>query len=410
MNGDRRHSSVPKSEDQASRSEEHRVKNRDYNVALAYLRTLVIVLVVVHHTAVAYFLPAVPPPASSLAQNLHSIRGISPVIDVVHSKILFFIVFFNDRFFMPLLFFLSGLFVWKSLQRKGRLVFFRDRSIRLGIPFLVMVVLAPFTYYTTYLQAGGNSGTSGFWQQWVSLGNWPTGPAWFLWLLLAFDIFIVILSLLVPNASNFIRKIPSGAVNRPATLFWLFVIVSAVSYFPMVAIYDPNFAWWYWGPFSFQLSRIFLYLVYFMIGVIIGAYGIQRTLLVPNSTLSRRWIMWAIITIVLFLANIVVTFSQTNKAVIAVAFLLFCAAAGFAFLSIFLKFAGNGKRILDSLFHNSYGIYVIHYFIVNWLLYAMLKAPLPAVAKGSIVFACSLAFCWGTITIIRRIPLVARVI
>lgn len=133
--------SAPKSYEQTSRSEESHVKNRNYNVALAYLRAFIIVLVLVHHTAVAYFLPTVPPPASSLAQNLHSIRGISPVIDVVHSKILSFIVFFNDRFFMPLLLLLSGLFIWGSLQRKGKLIFFRDRLLRLSLPFLVMVSL-----------------------------------------------------------------------------------------------------------------------------------------------------------------------------------------------------------------------------------------------------------------------------
>ena len=410
MNGEKKQSSAPQSNDQASRSKEPHVVSSEYNVALAYLRAFIIVLVVVHHTAVAYFLPAFPPPASSLAKNLHSIRGISPVIDVQHSSLLFFIVFFNDRFFMPLLFFLSGLFVWGSLQRKGRLIFFRDRLIRLGLPFLVMVILAPLTYYTTYLQAGGNSGTSGFWQQWISIGNWPTGPAWFLWLLLAFDIFTVLLSALVPSASHFLKKIPSGAVTRPATLFWLLIILSAASYFPMATIYDPNFSWWYWGPFSFQLSRVFLYLVYFLIGVILGAYGIQRTLFVANSALARRWIIWAVVATAAFMANIVTTFTRANQILIAISFLLFCAAACFAFLSIFLKFARNQNRILDSLFRNSYGIYVIHYLVVNWLLYAILTAQLPAIAKGSIVFVCSLSLCWGTISVIRRIPVVARII
>jgi surface polysaccharide O-acyltransferase-like enzyme len=178
----------------------------------------------------------------------------------------------------------------------------------------------------------------------------------------------------------------------------------------MATIYDPNFAWWYWGPFGFQLSRVFLYLAYFLIGVVFGAHGIQRTLLVPNSTLARRWVMWVVVTLVAFLANIITTFAHPNQTLIAVSFLLFCAAACFAFLSIFLKFARNRSRILDSLFRNSYGIYVIHYVAVNWLLYAMLTAPLPAIAKGSIVFVCSLALCWGTISIIRRIPGVARVI
>jgi peptidoglycan/LPS O-acetylase OafA/YrhL len=410
MHGDKTHPSAPLSNEQTSGSEERQVPRSEYNAAFAYLRAFIIVLVVIHHTAVAYFLPAAPPPASSLAENLHSIRGISPVIDVQHSKLFFFVAFFNDRFFMPLMFFLSGLFVWGSLQRKGKLIFFRDRLVRLGLPFVAMVILAPLTYYTTYLQSGGNSGPSGFWQQWFSLGNWPTGPAWFIWLLLAFDTFTVLLSALVPSGGDFLRKIPSAAVGRPATFFWLLVIVSAASYIPMATIYDPNFSWWYWGPFSFQLSRVFLYLVYFLIGVVLGAYGIQRTLLVPESSLARRWVMWAGVTLAAFLANLVATFTRADQTLIALSFLLFCPAACLAFLSIFLRFAMNRRRILDSLFRNSYGIYVIHYVVVNWLLYAMLKAPLPAIAKGAIVFVCSLAFCWGTMSIIRRIPGVARVI
>jgi peptidoglycan/LPS O-acetylase OafA/YrhL len=410
MNGDMPQPSVPLLNQQAPGPEESHTAKNEYNAAFAYLRAFIIVLVIIHHTAVAYFLPAAPPPASSLAENLHSIRAISPVIDVQHSKLFFLVAFFNDRFFMPLMFFLSGLFVWGSLQRKGRLIFFRDRIVRLGLPFIAMVILAPLTYYTTYLQSGANTGASGFWHQWFSLSNWPTGPAWFIWLLLAFDILAILLSALVPSAGDYLKKMPAGAVRRPATFFWLMVIVSTASYIPMASICDPNLAWWYWGPFSFQLSRVFLYLVYFLIGIILGAYGLERTLLAAESTLARRWVMWVVIALAAFLANIVATFSRANQTLIAVSFLLFCAAACFAFLSIFLKFAGNRNRILDSLFRNSYGIYVIHYVVVNWLLYAMLTVPLPAVAKGSIVFLCALAFCWGSISLIRRIPGVARVI
>ena len=410
MNGYKTLPSVRLSHEHASGSGERRVATSEYNTSLAYLRAFIIVLVVVHHTAVAYFLPAAPPPASSLAGNLHSIRGVSAVIDVQHSMLFFFIVYFNDRFFMPLMFFLSGLFVWGSLQRKGGWIFFRDRLVRLGLPFLVMSILAPLTYYTTYLQAGGNSGPVGFWQQWFSLGNWPTGPAWFIWLLLAFDIITTLISVLIPSGTDFLEKILSGATRRAATLFWVLVITSAASYIPMAIIYDPDFSWWYWGPFSFQLSRVFLYLVYFLMGVILGAYGIQRTLLVPGSALARRWVMWAVLALAASTANIAAAFAHANRIVTAASFLLFCAAACFAFLSIFLKFAETRNPILDSLFRNSYGIYVIHYVVVNWLLYAMLAAPLPAIAKGSIVFVCSLGFCWGTISLVRRIPGVARVI
>jgi surface polysaccharide O-acyltransferase-like enzyme len=408
MKGDEKQPSAPLSSEHAGGSEDCHVASSEYHAAFAYLRAFIIVLVIIHHTAVAYFLPTAPPPASSLAENLHSIRAVSPVIDVQHSKLFFFVVFFNDRFFMPLMFLLSGLFLWGSLHRKGKLVFFRDRLVRLGLPFVVMVLLAPLTYYTTYLQPSGSSSPFGFWKQWFSLGNWPTGPAWFIWLLLAFDIFAIFLSALLPSGSDFLKKIPP--VRRPAVFFWLLVILSAASYMPMATIYDPNFSWWYWGPFSFQLSRVFLYLLYFLIGVILGAYGIQRTLLVPQSALARRWVVWVVVTVAAFLGNIVATFARANQTLIAVSFLLFCASACFAFLSIFLKFFGKRNRMLDSLFRNSYGIYVIHYVVVNWLLFAMLTAPLPAIAKGPIVFLCSLMFCWGTISVIRRIPGVARVI
>ncbi|MGO9018178.1 MAG: acyltransferase family protein [Syntrophobacteraceae bacterium] len=410
MNGAMTPSSAPLSIGQVSRSEGHYVAGGGYNVTFGYLRAFIIVLVIVHHSVIAYLFSVAPSPASSLAEHLHSLRAISPIIDVAHSRVFFFVVFFNDRFFMSLMFFLSGLFVWKSLQRKGRLLFFRDRLIRLGLPFVVMVVLAPLTYYTTYLYNGGDSSPSGFWQQWMSLSHWPTGPAWFIWLLLAFDTIVILLSALIPSRSSLLDKMPSAIVHRPTAFFLLLVIVSAGSYIPMASTYDPGFAWWYWGPFSFQISRVFLYLVYFLFGVILGAYGIQRTLLVPNSRLARRWFIWALVAMVAFVANIATTLAGASRTLNAITFLLVCAATSIAFLAIFLRFAVRRNRILDSLYLNSYGIYVIHYVVVSWLLYAILNARLPAIAKASIVFACALMFCWGTISLIRRIPGVARII
>jgi peptidoglycan/LPS O-acetylase OafA/YrhL len=410
MNGAGAPTSVPRGRGQASRSEELHVAGNEPNIPLGYLRAIIIVLVLVHHTAVAYLLPVAPPPASSLVEYLHSIRAISPVIDVVHSRLFFFVIFFNDRFFMPLMFFVSGLFVWGSLQKKGRLVFFRDRVIRLGIPFIVMVILAPITYYTSYLQTRSSAGPLSFWQQWMSLGDWPTGPAWFLWLLLAFDIVVITLSVLTRGRRDFPNKIPSAVMRRPGTFFWLLVLISAVSYIPMTALYDPNFSWWRWGPFSFQTARIFLYLVYFLVGVTLGMYGTRRTFLAPNSILARRWYIWVAAALAAFFANIVSTLAQANETLVAVSLLLFCAAACFAFLAIFLKFAVNPSRIFDSLFRNSYGIYVIHYVVISWMLYAVLKTTLPAIAKGSIVLSCALVFCWGAISLVRRISCVARVI
>jgi hypothetical protein len=51
------------------------------------------------------------------------------------------VVLFNDSFFMAAMFFLSGLFVWPSLKRKGIGWFLRDRFWRLGLPFIVCAVI-----------------------------------------------------------------------------------------------------------------------------------------------------------------------------------------------------------------------------------------------------------------------------
>jgi fucose 4-O-acetylase-like acetyltransferase len=54
---------------------------------------------------------------------------------------------FNDGFFMALMFFISGLFVWASLRRRGAGPFIRERVIRLGVPFIVAALLIATVAY-----------------------------------------------------------------------------------------------------------------------------------------------------------------------------------------------------------------------------------------------------------------------
>ena len=95
---------------------------------------------------------------------------------------------------------------------------------------------------------------------------------------------------------------------------------------------------------------------------------------------------------------------------VAPIFILEMALAVLGLTSLFLRFARRRVPILDSLSANSYGIYIIHYLVVVWLQYALLRIDLPAVAKGAIVFFAGLAICWGSIAALRRIRAVARII
>jgi peptidoglycan/LPS O-acetylase OafA/YrhL len=390
--------------------------NLQRNVAIGYLRAFVTVLVLAHHAVLAYH-PYAPPAAQSLVAQPRWWQAF-PVVDSARWSGFGLLAAFNDIFFMSLMFLLSGLFVWKSLQRKGSWSFLRDRMLRLGLPFVVgAALIAPLAYYPTYLQTGASSGITGFWRQWIALGNWPAGPAWFLWLLLAFDCVAVLLFGLIPKWGAFLGGLTGSASRRPFAFFGLLVVVSAAAYIPMELVFN-GFAWAAFGPFAFQTSRLLHYAVYFFIGAGIGAYGIERGLLAGDGKLARRWFVWLPVSLIIFgfaifmMIGVVTAHIGSHAWEVAAdsGFVLSCAATSFALLALFVRFAKTRMGLLDSLNDNAYGMYLIHYPIVSWLQYVLLKAQFPGIAKGTIVFLGTVALSWAAVAAIRRIPAVARVI
>src|SRR5439155_26676119 len=93
---------------------------------------------------------------------------------------------FQFLYLMQLMFFLSGLFVWPSLERKGAGAFLYDRFLRLGVPFLLgTYLLMPLAYYPVYRVTAVDPSASAFWWHWNALPFWPSGPLCFLWFLFA---------------------------------------------------------------------------------------------------------------------------------------------------------------------------------------------------------------------------------
>jgi len=368
---------------------------------------------VAHHAALAYH-PFAPPPPASLNDQTR-IWPAFPLVDPERWNGFALLVGFNDIFFMALMFFISGLFVWQSLKRKGAGSFLRDRAIRLGLPFMVAAgLIAPLAYYPTYLQTGGG-GIAGFSEQWSSLGNWPAGPAWFVWLLLAFDGIAGALFLCTPAWGDVWARISGG--RRPVVFFALLVCLSAAAYVPLAVVFNP-YRWSSFGPFFFQTSRGLNYLLYFFLGVGVGAYGIDRGLLAPDGRLARRWPLWCVAALLAFglatgvgLAALTAHLGSRRWEIAGdVTFVISCAASSLALLALFVRFARTPGRVRDSLTKNAYGIYLIHYAFVSWLQLALLKAHMDAMAKGALVFLGALLLGWGTTAGLRRIPAIARVI
>ena len=121
-----------------------RPEARTRDASFDYLRAFITLLVLLHHSVLAYMVlwPAQPGTFKIMP---------SPIIDPQRWGGFDVLVIFDDTFFMALMFLLSGLFVWPSLDRKGGATFLRDRFLRLGVPFAVTAgMLMPLAYYPSY--------------------------------------------------------------------------------------------------------------------------------------------------------------------------------------------------------------------------------------------------------------------
>ena len=338
------------------------------------------------------------------------------------------VVLFNDSYFMAFMFFLSGLFVRDSLMRKGPALFLRDRAWRLGVPYLVSVlVLIPIAYYPTFLRYHLPGTTDftflHFWWHTLTVGPWPSGPAWFLWVLLALDALAAAIWSVAPGMVAASGRLIVSARNRPMTAFVVFLIVSIAAYLPMHLAFGDD-TWLELGhfPLPIQTSRMLLYAVYFLVGVGVGAVDLRTGLLAENGGLARRWPVWLGFAAAFYVAILVLVYAHHNwvadfnspplawRAGYGLAFAMYSGAMAFLVSALFLRFAGAQSRLLDALRPSAYGVYLLHYIFIIWLQYAVYDDPLPAGVKFAIVFAGTLSLSWGLTAALRRIPVVARVI
>ncbi|MEA2942377.1 MAG: hypothetical protein QOD09_2906 [Bradyrhizobium sp.] len=338
------------------------------------------------------------------------------------------VVLFNDSFFMALMFFISGLFVWDGLMKKGWAVFLRDRAWRLGVPFLISVfVLMPIAYYPTFLRyhLPGTTDLSflHFWRNIFVVGPWPSGPAWFLWVLLALDAGAAAVGRFAPGLIETASRIVYGLRDRPITVFVMFLAITIAAYEPMRLTFGDA-SWWEIGafPLPIQTSRILLYTAYFFAGVIVGATDLKTGLLAENGELARRWPIWLAVAMVFYGAILGLVYVHHNWVAnfdapprwwgisYSLAFAIFSAAMCFTVPAIHLRFARARWRLLDAMRPSAYGIYLLHYVFIIWLQYAVYDLPLHAGVKFIIVFVGTLSMSWALTMALRKIPLVARMI
>ncbi len=371
-------------------------KAKARNVALDRARTFLTLVVLVHHAVIPYTYFGHTDAKSWLGFDM--------------------VVLATDSFFMAMFFFLSGLFVWPGLGRKSPGTFFRDRLLRLGLPFAIAAfTIIPIAYYAISLRQHPDIGFASLWWKTITVGPWPSGPVWFIWVLLVFDLTASQLYRLSPRLLDPINRLSQRAYERPADFFLFLTVVTAIIYMPLRVYYGPG-RWFGFGPFDFQASRMLFYATYFFIGAGVGAANFERGLLSADGRLANSGWGWVAVTLVPYcLLWVLIAIKREilgnplilpawYEATYGLFFAAFSAAILLAILAYFLRFKRSGFSVLDPMQPDAYGIFLVHYPIVLWLQYWLFDYDLPAIVKALVAFVLTVAFSWAVTRVLRQIP------
>ena len=332
------------------------------------------------------------------------------------------IVLATDSFFMAMFFFLSGLFVWPGIARKGPKNYLSDRLLRLGLPFVICAfTVIPLAYYAISLRQHPEIGFSEFWWKTITVGPWPSGPVWFLWVLFAFDLVACLLYRLSPNMLDPINRLSLHGRRRPAEFFAVMLAVTAAFYIPGLIHFGPS-SWFEFGPFSVQHGRVMLYATYFFFGAGIGVRNMDRGLLAADGRMAKVSWDWLMLTLVPYCLLWTLIFIKREilgnpsplpnwyEGLYAVCFTVFSVAILFLILAYFLRFKQSGWSILDPMQADAYGMFLLHYPIALWLQYWLFDYDLPAIVKVAIGLPLTVALSWALTRVLRQIPGARRVL
>ena len=377
------------------------------------LRSFITLLVVAHHSSLAYTTFA------SFNKSAY-ILSTNPVVDTARWKGLDIFEDFNDIFFMSLMFLISGIFIMNSLQNKTIVIFIRDRFYRLFIPFIAGVTLLMLiAYYPSFLLATGQYNVRAYMIDFFTVEAWPVGPPWFIWVLFAFNLIFALCYPLVKNAVNKAGNFLAAQKQRPVKTVLLWYVYTLLLYIPVIQFVSP-YAWTGIGPFDFQVSRVLLYAGYFLLGIVIGAPGLANGLFADKAAFVKKWPLWMISCIVIYTAlkcseaPLLQMIHRQQLSGLQANFIyrpvwvLSCTMSCIAFLTTFKSLLNKTNAWWKSLSANAYGIYLVHYIFIVWCQYYLLEIPLPAIAKFLVTFMISAALSWGTVSLLRKIPVVKK--
>ena len=315
---------------------------------------------------------------------------------------------------MGFFFLLAGYFTPRSYDRKGGAAFLRDRLIRLGLPWLVYsLLLEPLVVYIAHGLPGS------FWSFYPMylhrVGSIAGGPIWFVELLLFFSILYAAWRWLAISRAQ--AASGTGAVPGSRAILGFILGLGLLSFVGRI--------WWPQnsqpGPLNLPLGYLFQYVCFYVLGIV--AYrGNWLFKLTPR--MGRDWSLIALLATLLFFGLAIPYWAITGRQ----AFIEFM--GGFHWLSpvytlwesfvivgvcigllvLFRQRLNHQGRLAISLAASVYTVYLIHPLVLVGFSYAFHVVTLYPLLKWAIAVLITLPLCFLISGLIRKIPLVNRVL
>jgi len=389
------------------------MNNSKRNLWVDYLRSAITVLVVAHHSSLAYTTFA------RFDNNVY-INSTHPIVDSKRWIGLDIFQNFNDIFFMSLMFLIGGLFLIKSINKKGMFNFIRDRFYRLFIPFLFLgTFFMLIAYSSSYYVVHRNFNITAHIKDFLVIEKWPAGPPWFIWVLFLFNLLFALFLSHFHKTSERLGKQLSLLKNKPLAFFGLLFCISWILYVPIVLKIGAG-DWIGIGPFDLQISRALLYFGYFTFGILIGNTDFNNELFSAKSAIVTKWWLWLSLSLTVYFVLTLIgepltqlvkekRIEEVNAYMIYYSvFVVSCTLSNVAFITVFVRFIHTEKKWWNSVSENAYLIYIIHFVFVLWSQFLLMNFNIPAIIKFLLSFTISLSLSWFVSSWFRKMKIIKK--
>jgi len=357
------------------------------------LRIYLTILVILHHLSVIY----------AANTNFYYLEPTKSIVSIV---VLVFFQLFNQAYFMGLFFFLSGYFSPGSYDRKGPLIFLKDRLLRLGIPIIIYYyLLGPIASIGFFQMPSSITGNTSpfFWRVGI-------GPLWFVAMLLIFDLSYLLWRKIKQN-----QPVKLEQVSAPAPKFrtiLLFILALTVASY-LIRIIAPIGKYFVFFP---SLAYLPQYISFF----ILGTMACQRDWIcsIP-SKYGKNGFIAVLMSILLFLVAISPKFGSSiayigggtiQSGLYALWDSIFSVGLCLALIVFFRRFFDHQKGFGRSLQRSSFTVYIIHCPIITLLAAFLLSGiQIASMLKFCLAACISVPICFIAAYIIRKIPLINKI-